>query len=151
MLSKTSEYAIRALIYIAYKSKDGSKLGIKEVAEEIDSPVHFTGKILQTLAKQGLISSTKGPNGGFFIEAEAAPVPLMQVIHAIDGKKIFNGCVLGLKYCSDVHPCPIHDEYKSARTKLLKMFNERTIQDITKGSKKDILFKRTVHLRSKKD
>ena len=61
MFSKACEYGIRAVIYIWSKSADGVKLGVKEICKEIDTPEFFTAKILQSLAKQNLISSTKGP------------------------------------------------------------------------------------------
>lgn len=139
MLSKSAEYAIRAMIYLEVKSDGKSNLGIKAIADEIGSPVHFTAKILQVLAKQGLISSIKGPNGGFCINKDAPPVKLIQVIEAIDGKRIFTGCIIGLKNCSDSNPCPIHNEYKVARNKLLIMFNERSIRDIAFNNNKLIL------------
>ncbi|MCB0485648.1 MAG: Rrf2 family transcriptional regulator, partial [Flavobacteriaceae bacterium] len=71
MFSKACEYAIRATLYISIKSIEGSRLGIKEIAKEIDSPEPFTAKILQTLSREGIISSIKGPNGGFFLEPNA--------------------------------------------------------------------------------
>ena len=67
MFSKTCEYAIRAMIFIAQKSKDGSRVRIKEIAKGIDSPEHFIAKILQDLGKKKLLQSIKGPNGGFFL------------------------------------------------------------------------------------
>lgn len=77
MFSKACEYAIRAVIYISIRSIAGSKLSIKEIAKEIDSPLHFTAKILQTLSREGIISSIKGPNGGFYINQKQSPSPLM--------------------------------------------------------------------------
>ena len=68
MFSKTCEYAIRAMIFIAQKSKDGNKVGIKEIAKGIDSPEHFIAKILQDLGRRGLLQSAKGPNGGFYLD-----------------------------------------------------------------------------------
>ena len=72
MFSKACEYGIRAVIYIWSQSEEGKKIGIKDISKEIDGPEFFTAKILQSLAKQGVVSSAKGPNGGFFIEKESA-------------------------------------------------------------------------------
>ncbi|MCO4293945.1 Rrf2 family transcriptional regulator [Solitalea sp. MAHUQ-68] len=130
MLSKTCEYAIRALIYIVYKSGDGNKLGIKDIAKEIGSPEHFTAKILQTLSRQGIISSTKGPNGGFYVEKDTAPIPIINVMIAIDGPKPLGTCVLGLKECNDLQPCPLHDSYKGIKQSLFTLFSTKTIQDL---------------------
>ena len=57
ILSKSCEYAIRAAIYVAYKTVRGEKVGIIEISEVIGSPMHFTGKILQTLTRKKVLSS----------------------------------------------------------------------------------------------
>ena len=67
MLSNTCKYAIRAVIYLAVNDEDGKKIGIKQISKDLDIPTPFLGKILQSLAKQKLLKSTKGPHGGFSI------------------------------------------------------------------------------------
>lgn len=131
MFSKACEYAIRATLYISVKSINGSKLSIKEIAKEIDSPVHFTAKILQTLSRKGIVSSIKGPNGGFFLEPKAKPILLNAIVQAIDGEDVLHTCSLGLKKCSDQFPCPIHDDIKAYKEQLRKIMKEQTIQDLT--------------------
>jgi Rrf2 family protein len=130
MFSKACEYAIRAALYISTKSVDGSKLGIKEIAKEIDSPAHFTAKILQTLTREGIISSIKGPNGGFFLDPKAKPVPLTSIVKAIDGENILHSCSLGLKECSDRFPCPIHHDIKAYKERLRQIMKEKTLQQL---------------------
>ncbi|AEL23976.1 RrF2 family transcriptional regulator [Cyclobacterium marinum] len=132
MFSKACEYGIRAVIYIWSKSADGVKLGVKDICKEIDTPEFFTAKILQSLAKQNLISSTKGPNGGFYISKEQENMKLLAVVEAIDGDKLFRGCGLGLKHCNENHPCPIHDDYKIIRENLVKLLSEKTIRELAK-------------------
>lgn len=131
LFSKACEYAIRAALYIAAKSIEGSRLGISEIAREIDAPVAFTAKILQTLAREGIISSIKGPNGGFFIDPKAKPIRLIAIVNAIDGEKVLNACVLGLKECSDKFPCPVHKEIKPFKDRVKKIIEEKTIQDLS--------------------
>ena len=63
MLSNTSKYAIRAVIYLALFSSDEKKIGIREISKELGLPTPFLGKILQMLAKQKILNSTKGPMG----------------------------------------------------------------------------------------
>ena len=130
MFSKACEYAIRATFYLSIRSIDGSRLGIKEIAKEIDSPVHFTAKILQTLSREGIISSIKGPNGGFYIETNAKPIPLNAIVKAIDGEDVMNTCSLGLKECSDKFPCPIHHQIKAYKDQVKKVMHEKTVQDL---------------------
>ncbi|MGN6639631.1 MAG: RrF2 family transcriptional regulator [Mucilaginibacter sp.] len=118
VFSKTCEYAIRAVFFIAHKTADGGRVGIKEIANGIDSPEHFLAKILQDLSRKGIIQSAKGPNGGFYLDAEALKRPLTDIVEAVDGNAIFTGCALGLKQCSEVNPCPLHSQFKFIRSKI---------------------------------
>lgn len=140
MFSKACEYAIRAMIYIVRKTADGSKAGIKEIARYTDSPEPFVAKVLQTLSRQGLVSSTKGPRGGFYLEPGNRPVPLIQIVRAIDGESLFVNCGLGVKNCSDRKPCPIHHQYKAIREQMTEMLNKNSIQDLATGLEKGETF-----------
>jgi Rrf2 family protein len=130
MLSKTCKIAIKAVIYLCSKFESGENAGIKEIAEFIDASEHTVGKILQTLVKQDVIKSMKGPNGGFFISKEQQREPIINIVEAIDGKQIFTSCGLGLSKCSSSHPCPIHNDYKQARDLMEKLFREKNVQNL---------------------
>lgn len=131
MFSKTCEYALRAILYVALNSTEQNKIGIKEIAKALNLPVHFLGKILQNLVKYNVLQSTKGPKGGFYLDNKARKTPLIEVITIIDGADPFKKCGLGLKECSDKHPCPIHHEFKPYRDNLRKLLAKKTIKDIT--------------------
>jgi Rrf2 family protein len=130
MLSFTCKTAIKAVIYIAAQSKLGHKSGMKGIAGRINASEHTVGKILQTLARQGIINSLKGPSGGFFIDQRQEQQPIIHIVEAIEGRQVFKECGLGLSKCSATHPCPIHDEYKIARDLVERLFNEKKIQDL---------------------
>jgi Rrf2 family transcriptional regulator, iron-sulfur cluster assembly transcription factor len=130
MFSKACKYAIKSLVYLASRAEEDRKIGLTEIADAIDSPMHFTAKIMQVLSKQGIVSSTKGPNGGFFIEKAAPDIYLIQVVSAIDGLAHLSGCGLGLKGCSAEHPCPIHNEFSEVRDKLSQLMRGQTIQQL---------------------
>lgn len=127
IFSKTCEYAIRAVFYIAHKSATGRRVGIKEIATGVDSPELYLAKILQDLSRKGLISSFKGPNGGFFINEEALKRPVSDIVEAIDGDRLFYGCALGLKECSAENPCPLHNQFLSIRTEIHALLTNTTI------------------------
>nr|WP_297308728.1 Rrf2 family transcriptional regulator [uncultured Flavobacterium sp.] len=127
MFSKSCQYAIRAIIYISIQSKKGNKVSIKEVSNEVDSPEHFTAKILQKLSRKNFIKSTKGPKGGFYLDEEDMNLSLIDIVREIDGDQLFVGCGLGLKACSDLHPCPIHEDYKKIKMKLICMLENYKI------------------------
>jgi len=130
MFSKTCEYALRATIYIAQKSSEEKKLGIGDIAKAIDSPQHFTAKILQFLTRDSVISSIKGPNGGFFITLKQKQLPVRAVLDALDEDAVLQRCVLGLNECSESKPCPMHAQYKFIKQQLIQLFESRTINDL---------------------
>jgi Rrf2 family protein len=130
MLSSTCKTAIKAVIYLASKFESGGNAGIKEIAEFIDASEHTVGKLLQTLVKQGVVNSVKGPAGGFYISKEQRRQPIINIVEAIDGKQLFKECGLGLSKCSASRPCPIHHDYKEARDKVEKLFSTRKIADL---------------------
>ncbi|HRP88429.1 MAG TPA: Rrf2 family transcriptional regulator [Edaphocola sp.] len=130
MLSQTSKTAIKAVIYLSGKSKLKEKAGIKEVSEKINASEHTVGKILQNLARHGYLNSTKGPNGGFFMDEQQQQQAIYDIVVAIEGDGIFTECGLGLKKCSSEHPCPIHNDYKVVKDLMVKTFKEKRIKDL---------------------
>ncbi len=128
MFSKTCEYAIRALIFIAQKSTDRSRISIKDISSGIDSPEYFIAKILQDLSRKGFVQSAKGPNGGFYMDDANLEQSVADIVREIDGDKLFSGCGLGLKECSEDHPCPIHNDFKHIRQEIKTMLEESRIQ-----------------------
>ncbi|ARS37754.1 transcriptional regulator [Pontibacter actiniarum] len=145
MLSKTTEYALRAVVYIAMGNADGHKVGIKEIAKELDLPVHFIGKILQDLVRKNVFSSAKGPGGGFYMHRPANDISILEIVRTIDGLEAFKRCGMGMKQCSDKHPCPLHNDIKAYRDHLLKVFSTKTIQDLVDSIKTGKYFITNVH------
>jgi Rrf2 family iron-sulfur cluster assembly transcriptional regulator len=130
MLSTSCKYALRAAVYLMAHANGIVKAGIKEIAGEIEANEHTTGKILQLLAKEGIIVSTKGPNGGFYIPANSKKIYLIDIVQVVDGVHFFFECGLGLRKCSEKKPCPIHHTYKASREKLYKEFSSVTVQQL---------------------
>ncbi len=131
MFSKTCEYGLRATIYVAQKSELKKKVGVKEIAEAIESPVAFTGKIMQKLTKNKIIQSVKGPYGGFYIEHSALKtITLSEIIVIFDGENAYSGCVLGLSSCNDTHPCPLHDEYTKIQNDMKSFLENKTLFNV---------------------
>lgn len=140
MFSKTCEYAIRAMIFIAQKTREGDRIGIKDIARGIDSPEHFIAKILQELSRKGIVQSAKGPNGGFYLDNVSMNRSLADIVRAVDGDKIFQGCGLGLRQCSESQPCPIHHEFKKIRFGLFEMLNNSKVGAFTDALESSLAF-----------
>ena len=129
MFSKSCEYAIKAMIFVAQKSKDEVRVGVKEITKGIDAPEHFIAKILQDLVKKKLVNSVKGPNGGFYMDKLNLKSSIADIVRAIDGDGFNKDCVIGLKACSEKNPCPVHFEYKEIKKNLIIMLEGNTIAD----------------------
>jgi Rrf2 family iron-sulfur cluster assembly transcriptional regulator len=136
MFSKSTEYALRAIIYLAQKSSPEQKIGITELAEAIDSPKSFTAKILQKLTRgNNLISSVTGPTGGFYLTEQSKKKSLLHVLNLLEDEGIITGCILGLKECSEKNPCPMHNQYKLIKPQLLDMLDHKTIKELASEMK----------------
>lgn len=139
MLSNTSKYALRAVIYLAIHTKKGQRIGIKKISSDLDVPTPFLGKILQSLAKHKLLISTKGPNGGFALGRPAEEILLMDVIEIIDGQDNFHRCAIGVKYCAEQeYPCALHSRYAKLRDEMKELFQSETIEEVAKDAEANL-------------
>ena len=136
MLSSSCKYGIRAVTYIASKSKNKEKVGLKQISEDLKLPTPFLAKILQLLAKQKILSSTKGPHGGFSLLKDAKDITIMDIIITIDGRDLFDNCLLHNTTCKCVMEnkmaCPLHVEYAGIRNKVIQMFSKNNIENLVK-------------------
>ena len=130
MISKKCKYALRAVLHLAVESSITDKVGLRSLADELKIPAPYLGKILQELVSKHIISSTKGPNGGFYLTKKNQGAPLLRIVEAVDGLGFFTNCGLGIEECSDHHPCPIHNDFKVIRDHFKKVFTNKTIQDL---------------------
>lgn len=130
MLSNTSKYAIRAVIYLALFSTKEKKAGIKEISKELDIPSPFLGKILQLLARHHILGSSKGPHGGFYLKKPAMDISLMEIIELIDGSDTFNMCVIRTSPCSHEDPCSLHHKIAPLRREERMLFSTESIADL---------------------
>jgi Rrf2 family transcriptional regulator, iron-sulfur cluster assembly transcription factor len=140
MLSSTCKYALRAVIYLAFQEQLNSEkemIGIKKIARDLEIPMPFLSKILQTLSRHKILSSTKGPNGGFCLGRPASELFLMDVVEIVDGTDYFKKCVIGINYCAEQdNPCAMHSKYAQYRDKLKHLFENETIENLVRDVKK---------------
>lgn len=130
MLTKSTEYAIRALIFVQLQTWEQKRPGIDEITKEIEAPRAYTAKILQRLSKHALLNSMKGRGGGFFLSNEQSNSTLFDVIRIIEGESYFHKCAFGLKHCSNDNPCPMHSKYKDIRTGFFNIVKNESIRSL---------------------
>ena len=136
MLSNSCRYAIRAVIYLARQPEKNVKIGIKKISGDLYLPTPFLAKILQQLTKQKILSSSKGPHGGFSLLKDSKSITLLDIVKNIDGDEILTNCVMHNGTCSSVSElkisCALHEDYGKVRDNLVKLFSEKTIYDLVK-------------------
>jgi Rrf2 family iron-sulfur cluster assembly transcriptional regulator len=136
MISNSSKYGIRALTYLASQPKSAGMIGIKQISSDLDLPSPFLAKILQILARQKVLSSSKGPHGGFSLLKDPKEIKLLDVVRAIDSDDVLTNCVMQNRPCKcvqkDKPPCPVHEDYAKVRSGMIKFFNSKTIYSLVK-------------------
>ncbi|MEO8168951.1 MAG: Rrf2 family transcriptional regulator [bacterium] len=135
IFSRQCEYAIQGVLYLALKPEN-EMTSIREMTDKLDIPYHFLGKILQRLAAKGLLSSLKGPTGGFAIGKPAKDITLFDVVDAVDGLGFTRDCVLGFAECSGKNPCSLHSKWGTIRDELYQMLISKNIAEMAKDMKK---------------
>src|SRR5512133_2136683 len=138
MLSNSCRYGIRAVIYLAKQQNKSGKTGIKQISKDLDLPTPFLAKILQDLAKQKILLSSKGPHGGFSLMKDPRKIKVIDIVKAIDGEEIFSSCIIHNGPCGGKRHkrkyCALHHEYDKIRHEIKMMFRKKTIQDLVQAS-----------------
>ena len=140
--SKSCEYALRSTMYLAKNASD-KKIGIHTIASDLDIPVHYLSKVMQTLVKHNIVSSIKGRNGGFYLSENEINKPLIRIVHAIDGEEVFRKCGLGINDCNSDKPCPLHNDIKAYRENLRLALATKSLE----SSRKEALLGNTFLMR----
>lgn len=138
MLSQTSEYALRALIYLA-RMAPGRLTPADAIANALGAPRNYLAKTLNTLAKRGLLTSTRGPAGGFRLNVPPHTLTLAEVIQAIDEPRSGRMCLIGGRACDHLDPCAVHVRWKEVTTEMWAPLTSTTIADLLGGADPDRL------------
>lgn len=133
MLSNTSEYALRAVIYLGERQGEGT-IRVDEIAEALDVPRNYLSKILHALVKQDVLRSTRGPHGGFQLARPAAEISLFDVVSPFDDIEARRVCLLGRRECSDENPCAIHSHWRGVATRVAAFFRDTTLAQVVESA-----------------
>ncbi len=132
MLSHASKYAIVSTLFLAEHSSIEKKISVKEIAKNIDVPSPFLAKLFQQLVRGKIISSTKGPNGGFYLTKQNGKRTVCDIIENIDGLGKLSECFLGLQKCDPDNPCPVHHIVEPFQNNILSKFRDKSIIEFSK-------------------
>jgi len=132
--SRTSQYAIQALIYLAAQPS-GQRVLKREIAQNLGVPSAYLAKILQDLARGNLLVSSRGRAGGFSLRPEAAQSSLLDIVLLTEGSRVDRECLLGLKTCSDETACPLHREWKPVKKDIFASLSSVTLIQLARAVK----------------
>ena len=140
LYSRSAEYALRGCVHLAALAP-GEYAMVKNIAAEAGIPAHFLAKILQDLARDGFLKSSKGPRGGFRLSQPAGDLPLLRVIEAVDGPGRYERCIAGSPECNDRAPCGMHDSWKALRSRIIDYLGRTSVADVAEalGEKRRLL------------
>ncbi len=137
MFSNSSKYALTAVIHLASQTDEAHKKMVKDLSLSTDIPKAYLAKLLQQLSKHQVISSTKGPKGGYYLTEENRKLPVYRIIEVIDGTHRLESCVLGLEDCNAENPCPLHDLVNPSKAILLNTLEHMSIEELAGKLNKD--------------
>ena len=130
--SRSAEYAIRAFVHLA-QVQEGKYAIVNNISKKEEIPAQFLAKIMQQLARKGLLRSSKGPTGGFALRVDPSEIRLLDIVEALDGLAPYQQCASGLSECSDEMPCSMHDSWIALRSRIMDYLGKNTIADLAKA------------------
>ena len=130
MLSRTAEYALRAVLFLA---DSGEPANVERIAERLRVPRNYLSKTLHRLAREGVLASTRGQRGGFRLARDPDRLPLLAVVEPFDPLRGERRCLLGRPQCSHANPCPAHAQWKTVSEQVAAFFRDKTVGDLLRG------------------
>ena len=132
MIPRTGQHAVMALAILGAQSP-GTYVGAADIALRIGAPGNYLGKLLQTLAREGLVESKKGLGGGFRLARPAEQISLRDVVDPIEPLDRLERCLLGRAVCGLSSPCAVHLRYGAMREQYFRLMEETTIADLVRS------------------
>jgi Rrf2 family protein len=139
MFSKSFGYALRSILYLSSLGEEERRVQLSEIASKLNIPRHFLGKVMIKLAKENIISSWKGPAGGFCLNDNTLHATLLAIASITGESEQFDSCVLRLKKCDSLHPCPLHSRAQQIRSGWFDLLSTTTIGELLKKGEPDFL------------
>jgi Rrf2 family protein len=128
-LSKSSQYAIRILAYMA-DHKDAKLLNASELSEALLIPYKFLTKIMTEVVKSGLVVSIRGRDGGYSFGRPPSKIKVSEILDIFHDAIKEEQCVLGIGFCNGMCKCALHDQWMEPKHLMQKMFQESTLEEI---------------------
>ena len=127
MISQTTEYALRAVVYLAQHATESWTT--KQIAAATRVPAGYLSKVLQGLSRAGLINSQRGRHGGFQLAGDPEQLTVLEVVNAVEPIRRINRCPLNLSsHGGDL--CPLHRALDETIAQVERMFGEKKVSEL---------------------
>ena len=133
MLSSTSDYALRAILVLA-QAEPGCPMRADELARATGSPANYLAKTLNALAKAGIVTSARGPRGGFTLAIASDELTLAHIVDCFDDVRPASQCLLGTRPCDPRQPCRAHERWSAVQATRRAALVHTTVADLLAGS-----------------
>lgn len=128
MLSQGATYALRAVLHLAATGKESAS--VDEIAEALGMNPSYLAKVLQTLAREGVLASERGRRGGFRLAVAPHRLKLARVVGTFDPDTEKRFCLLRLGPCSDRTACAAHHAWKATADNVAHFFRTTSVADL---------------------
>jgi Rrf2 family cysteine metabolism transcriptional repressor len=136
--TKRADYGLMAIHYIAIHDDLGT-VSVKRIAEEFAIPQELLAKILQRLAKQGLIDSQNGPKGGYVLARRPTEITIGEVIRALEGPINIVSCLEESSVCPQMERCNLRRPVRKIQAAITQMLDSMSLAELTSDDVPDIL------------
>jgi Rrf2 family protein len=127
MFSNTVEYALRAVVYLAYEAPEGRTTA--QIAEATRLPKDYLAKIIQELAEKGIVHTRRGVGGGISLAKTPEEVTILDVVNAVEPIQRITTCPLGL-VAHGPRLCPLHKRMDAALATVEEVFRKTTLAEV---------------------
>ena len=131
LLRQPAAYAVRALVWLARQPKNSRWLAT-EVAQREGIPHPYLSKVLGTLKSQGIVSSTRGPHGGYVLTRAPESISLLLITELFDSERRMNVCILAYGQCGECNRCPLGDFWSGTRASIRVYLQTTTIDALAR-------------------
>lgn len=138
IMSRSSQYGLELIIHLANQNPN-KFIPLNEVAEKKGLSFYFLSKVTQSLVKNGILKSYRGPNGGVSLAVPSNELSLFDIVASIDGDRLFKKCILRVNRCNADNPCPLHPIWTNVSDKIKDVFENTTLDQITEDELKQVL------------
>jgi Rrf2 family protein len=129
LVSQTSEYALRAMAWMA-SAPSGEPVRARDLAAGSGIPLHYLSKILRRLVLAELLVSQKGKRGGFVLARPAGEIRFLDILAAVDAYPTQGRCAFGWGECDELNPCTMHDSWSELNAKILSWAADNTLANV---------------------